>query len=68
MTLFDQVSRQSVVRLIITIIVLAGVIAALWVILGVLGISIPSWAATLFWIVVVVVIGVFVVRFLASLW
>lgn len=67
MPLSDQFSKQFIVRTAIIIVIVAGIIAALWLGLGVLGVSIPGWVITLFWILVVVVVIVTAIKFLASL-
>jgi hypothetical protein len=54
-------------QLVIYAIIVAGIVAVLYVVLQKLGVAIPGWVIQLFWIVVVVVVGVFVVRFLMSL-
>lgn len=58
----------SFMQWVITVIVVAASIAILVVVLNVLGFSIPAWAMTIFWILVVAFVAVVAVRFLISLW
>jgi hypothetical protein len=48
-------------------IIIAAIVAVVYVILNRMGIQIPSWVVTLFWIIVAAVVGILVVRFLMSL-
>lgn len=51
----------------IWIVIAAAIVAAMYVALTAFGIGIPSWVITLFWICVVAVVVVAVIRFLAGL-
>lgn len=59
--------KYSFLQLIIMAICVAGAIGVLLVILGVMGIAIPGWIWTIGWILLAVVVGVFVVRFISTL-
>jgi hypothetical protein len=58
----------SFMQWIITVIIFAAAIAILMVVLPLLGFSIPAWAMTIFWILVVAVVAVVAIRFLVALW
>lgn len=57
----------SIVEIAIAIIIIAGVIAVVYLILGALGIQIPPIAIKLFWIVFAVCAGIFAIRLIASM-
>lgn len=52
---------------IIAIIVLAAIIAVMYVALRQFGITIPGWVIQIFWILVVCVVAILAIRFLMSL-
>jgi hypothetical protein len=54
----------SLIQLIITAIVLAGVIGIAIIAIRAAGLNIPPWVIQIFWIVVIVVVAVFAIRFL----
>jgi uncharacterized protein (DUF983 family) len=54
----------SLIQIIIAAIVLAGVIGIALIAIRQAGLNIPSWVIQIFWIVVVVVVAVFAIRFL----
>ena len=58
----------TVGRIAIAVIIVAALIAAVYVILDVLGVPIPSWVIHLVWIVIVAFVGVLVVKLLIKLW
>jgi len=51
----------------IILIVVGGIIGITYVILQRAGVQIPPWLITCFWIVVAVVVGILLIRFLVSL-
>ena len=57
----------SVGSLAVAIVVTAGVCAVVFVVLRKLNISIPDWVVNIFWIVVVVAVGIMAIRLLMSL-
>lgn len=54
-------------QLIIIAIVIAGAIAVLYTVVTYLGIAIPTFVVRIFWIIVIVVVGVFAVKLLAKI-
>ncbi len=73
MTLFAQAARQinfsawSIGDWLIAILILAGIIAVAYVVLGVLEVKIPDWAVKIFWIVLAVAVGIIAIRFILTL-
>lgn len=65
--LIAQIGSFSIIHLIIVAMVIAGCVGILIVVLRQAGVAIPPWVTTIFWIVLVVVVGVVAVKFLASL-
>lgn len=57
----------SIIQLIIVCMVIAGAIGILYVVMRQAGVAIPGWAVQIFWIVLVVIVGVVAVKLLASL-
>jgi hypothetical protein len=51
----------------IWLVILIAVVAAVYVGAGAMGVAIPRWVVTLFWIVIAAVVVIGVIRFLASL-
>ncbi len=58
---------MSLGNIIVAIIIIAAVIAVLFVALRVFDVKIPDWVLQILWICVVAVVAIFAVRFLLSL-
>lgn len=56
--------QWTFLRIVITLIVVAMIVAITYVALGVMGIAIPAWVVTMFWIVVVGVAAIILIKFL----
>lgn len=52
---------------IILIVVIAAIVAIMYVALARFGIAIPSWVIQIFWIVVVAAVAIFAIRFVLTL-
>lgn len=63
---FDFMS-MSFERMAIIVVIIAAVVAAVFVALKQYGLQIPAWVAQLFWIVVVTIAAIFVIKLLISL-
>jgi hypothetical protein len=61
------VAAWGLVDWVICIIIVAAVIAVMYVALNQFGITIPPWAVRIFWILVVAVVAILAIRFLLSL-
>jgi hypothetical protein len=59
--------KWTITNVILAIVIIAGMIAAMYVALHEFGIVIPPFIITLFWIAVVCVAACFVIKFVASL-
>ena len=57
----------SIVQICIAIVVIAAVVALMYVALRQFGVAIPAWAVTAFWIVVVAVGIIFAIKLVASM-
>ncbi len=57
----------SIVHWIIVIIVIAAVIGIMFVVLRQMGVDIPPFIVTIFWIVVAAVVGIVAIKFLLSM-
>ncbi len=55
-------------QIVIGIVVVLGVIALLYIATGALGVPIPAWLISVFWVILVVVVIVAAIKFLFSLW
>lgn len=55
-------------RIIIAIIVVAACVGILWVILPVLGVTLPAWFITIVWIVAAAAVAIIAIKFLSTLW
>jgi len=51
-------------QILIYVIVVAAIIGIGYIILRQMNVQVPSWARQIFWILVVVVVGIFSIRFL----
>ena len=60
--------KYSFRQVIIGIIVVAACLAVLYVVMGVMGVAIPAWVTTIFWIVVAAFVAIFVINLLMSMW
>ena len=58
----------SLMQWIVAVIIIAGCIAILYIVLPQLGVSIPGWVISIFWVCLVVVVAIAAIRFLMSLW
>lgn len=56
----------GIIDIAIAIVVIAGVVALVYVACRQLGVEIPAWVIQVFWIVVVVLVVVFAIRLIAS--
>jgi hypothetical protein len=60
--------KYSVTQILIAVVCIAGMIAIVYVAMGVFGIAIPAWFITILWILAVVVVAVLAIKFISSLW
>jgi ABC-type multidrug transport system permease subunit len=58
----------TVGRWLIAAVVVAAMLAVVYVVLGAMGVVIPAFVVTIFWILFVAALGVVAVKFLLSLW
>lgn len=63
----DIVIGGGILNILIYMIVIAAVIAIVYVALQQFGIAIPPWAAKIFWIVVVAFVAIFAIRVILSM-
>jgi len=61
------IATWGLIQWIVALIIICGIIAIMYIILGVLGYTIPPWVIRIFWICVAVVVAIFAIKFLASL-
>lgn len=66
-TLLVQVLPWSIPQIVIAFIVIAAVVAIMYVALRQFGIAIPPWVIQIFWIVVVAVVAIVAIKFLLTL-
>lgn len=66
MILAQYVAAGSLAQLVIMFIVVVAILAIGAIVLRNSGISIPAWVFQIFWIVILVVVGVFAIRFLVG--
>ena len=57
----------TVGEFVIAIVIIAAVVAVMYVALRQFGVAIPPWVIQIFWIVVVAVVAILAIRFLLSL-
>ena len=57
----------DIAHLLILIVVVAALIALMYVALNYFGVGIPSWVVRIFWIVVVAVVVIYAIRLLVGL-
>lgn len=58
---------MSLVSLAIAVILIGAVAAIVVVAIRAMGLQIPAWVITMFWIVLVAFVAIFAIRFLASM-
>ena len=58
----------SIVDIAIAIVVIAAVIALVFVALRQFGVSIPPWVVTVFWIIVAAFVIIFAIKLVAGMW
>lgn len=64
---FNMITGMSFVQLAIWIVVIAAVVALVYVALRKFGIQIPEWVVQVFWIVVVAFVVIFAIKLVASM-
>jgi hypothetical protein len=57
----------SIGQLAIAVIIIAAIIAIVFIVTKNMGIAIPNWVAQVFWVLVLAVVGVLAVKFLLGL-
>lgn len=57
----------SIADLAIAIVIITGIVAVVWVAMGVFGVSPPPWALKILWIIVVAFIAIAAIRLLAAM-
>lgn len=67
MPILAQLAGYSLLHWIILIMVVAGAVAILYIVLRRLGITIPDWVVSIFWVIVVVIVGVAAVKIIWSM-
>lgn len=69
MNLLAQISigSLSIAQLAIAIVVIAGIVAIVFVCLRQMGVAVPPFIVTIFWIIVAVVVGVLAIKFLIGI-
>ncbi len=55
-------------QVVIGIVIIAGLVALVYIALGQLGVAIPLWVIQVFWVLLVVVVIVAAIKFLFYLW
>ena len=55
-------------QLFIRIVIIAACVALVWLALTSMGIAIPAWVITAFWIVLIAVGVILAIKFVASMW
>ena len=56
------------IQWIVAIIIFAAVVAVMYVVLPLLGLTIPGWIIQIFWICVIAAVAIAAIGFLVSLW
>lgn len=62
------ISTWGVGSLAIAIVVIVGICVIVGIVLQKLGWSIPDWVIKIFWVLVIVVVAVWAIKFLLSIW
>lgn len=57
----------SIGDIVIAIVIIAAVVAVMYIALRQFGVAIPPWVIQIFWVVVVAVVAILAIRFLLSL-
>ena len=60
-------ANYSLGQILISVVVIAACVAIVLVAVRYFGIAIPSWAVSIFWIVIVACVAIFAIRFVLSL-
>lgn len=67
LTLLFGALAWSIGEMAVAAIVLAAVVAIVVIIVKAMGLAIPPWAVTVFWIVLLAIVGILAIRFVLSL-
>ncbi len=68
MILLSQVAGWGLVgQIAIAVIVVAAIVAVVFIIIRKMGVAIPDWVIQIFWILVLAVVGVLAIKFLLGL-
>lgn len=62
-----KLAELSIVQMLILAVVILGGLAIVYVAAGAMGVAIPAFVVTLFWIVVVVILAVFAIKLIAGM-
>ena len=62
-----MIAGFSIAQLCILIVVIAAIVALMYVALNKFGINIPDWVVQCFWIIVVTFVVIFCIKFVASM-
>jgi hypothetical protein len=58
----------SVVDIAIAVVVIAAIVALVYIALRKFGVSIPDWVSQVFWVIVVALVIIFAIKLVASFW
>lgn len=58
----------SIQNILLAIIVIAGAVGVVLILLKVFNVQIPGWVVQIFWVVLAVVVGVFAIKLIFSMW
>jgi len=61
------VGGYSLFQLAIFIVVVAGLVAVVVIILKQLGVTVPAWLQAILWVILVVIVGIFAIKVIASM-
>jgi uncharacterized protein (DUF983 family) len=67
MTTLAVLAGYSLTQLAIAAIIIAGICAVVWIGMRAMGVSPPAWFVQIVWVIVVVVVCVFAIKFLSSM-
>jgi len=65
--LAQVVGGYSLFQLAIFIVVVAGLVAVVVIILKQLGVTVPQWLQAILWVILVVIVGIFAIKVIASM-
>lgn len=65
--LAQVVGGYSLFQLAIFIVVVAGLVAVVVIILKQLGVTVPAWLQAILWVILVVIVGIFAIKVIASM-